>query len=72
MRFCPFAGCGAMISPVLFACRRHWSHLNPAQQRTIHAAYADYKAAKIDIDQLRAIQQTVLDAVQGRRQPLHQ
>lgn len=68
MRACPFDGCGRPIPPTMFACGRHWRCLNPAQQRAIYAAYADYQADRIDIDELRQLQQEVLDQVQAAKE----
>jgi hypothetical protein len=65
MRACPFNDCGMPIADHIFACRRHWHGLNPQQKRIIHSAYADYLSDKIDVEELRAIQQRVLNAVQG-------
>ena len=64
MRTCPFDGCARAIPSTMFACGRHWRCLNRAQQRSIYAAYEDYMADRIGIDDLRDIQQRVLDEAQ--------
>ncbi len=67
MRKCPFNDCEKLIDPGLFACPRHWHSLTPAQKRDIWSAYDDYRADAIDVDQLQAAQQKVLDAAQAGR-----
>jgi hypothetical protein len=63
MRECPFAGCGKPIPPAMFACAKHWRCVPRDQQRVIYKAYDDYTADKIDVEELRRIQQGVLDQV---------
>ena len=67
MRVCPFDDCGEHIPEDNFACLRHWVQLAPRQQQTIRAAYADYLADNISINELRTVQQGILDVVQKRR-----
>lgn len=65
-RVCPFDGCGKRISSTLFACRAHWFSLNERQREDVWDAYDHYNASRIGIDELRAVQQRVLDEVQGK------
>ncbi len=64
-RRCPFAGCGKPIPAELFSCGPHWKMLNERQQRWIYKAYDDWKAARITGNELRRLQQAVLDEVSG-------
>lgn len=65
MRHCPFLGCKRSIATTVFACRRHWSHLNREQKGRIWEAYSQWQRGLIDGAELRAQQQRVLDEVQG-------
>ncbi len=65
MRACPFRDCKSTIADSVFACRRHWFQLTPRQKQTVQKAYDDYLRDEIGIEELRRIQQRVLDANQG-------
>lgn len=60
MRTCPFAGCEVTLPDHLFSCKTHWWHLSRPERAQIHAAYDDYLNDRIDMEQLRKIQQEVL------------
>lgn len=61
MRTCPFHGCKVVVHDSVFACKRHWFSLNATQRQTIYSAYDDYMTDKISMEELRRIQQSVLD-----------
>lgn len=61
MRECPFNGCTTMIPPDKFACGKHWFSLNHGQQRRVYQCYGDWAKGAISGDDLRRIQQAVLD-----------
>lgn len=65
-RVCPFDGCGKRISSTLFACRPHWFSLNGRQKADIWDAYNAWQEGTISAEELRAVQQRVLDEVQGK------
>lgn len=67
MRECPFHGCGEVIEPDKFACKKHWFSLSKEQQDEVHAAYREYCSDKIGMDELRKRQEAVLAAAQGEK-----
>ena len=60
MRKCPFHGCSRQLPYDYFACAAHWRTLGPADQGRIYDAYYKYRTDKIDLAELRRIQQEVL------------
>lgn len=66
MHYCPFNGCGQVVSDDRFCCRVHWFKLSNEQQDQIWRADRMYQAGGIGIQELRAEQQAVMDAVQPR------
>lgn len=65
-RQCPFDGCQLMVLPTQFACAKHWYSLSREQQAKLYMCYDDWNDGTIDGDELRRIQQTVLDEAQGK------
>lgn len=63
-RTCPFDGCGKQIADAMFSCYEHWFRLGKDQRAVVSTAYSDYLANKIGVEELRVIQQRVLDEVQ--------
>jgi hypothetical protein len=69
MRTCPFPGCGATIPDTLFACRPHWFSLAKVHQHQIWRAYESYQSGTMDVEELRAVQQFILDEHFGKVAP---
>jgi hypothetical protein len=61
MRTCPFPDCMVRIPDAMFGCRPHWFSLSKEHQQRIYRAYDAYKAQRIGLLELRALQQAVLD-----------
>lgn len=60
MRTCPFPDCYAELPDKLFACARHW-HSIPFRLRVrVQEAYEAYMESVINVEQLRAIQNSVM------------
>jgi hypothetical protein len=66
MRTCPAADCFVEIPDAIFMCRAHWFQVPYQMRGIIHKSFRDYTSGKITIEELRAIQQPVIDAVNAR------
>lgn len=66
MRECPFKDCGKRIPSSLFSCTRHWQLLRADQKARLYEAYHGWEFGTISGDELKAVQQQVLDEVEGR------
>jgi hypothetical protein len=60
-RVCPFNGCSARIDPHRFACLACWNSLSGHQKVIISDNFHRFLRGLITGEQLRVIQQTVLD-----------
>lgn len=60
---CSVPGCGRSIPLHMLMCRGHWRTVPSRIQVTVYAAWHRYKRGKIEIAELRAVQQQATDAV---------
>ncbi len=65
MRQCPFTGCNRQISRDKFACLTHWKNLSRLQQAKIWNAYGRYLNSEIGMEELAAIQRTIVDEAES-------
>lgn len=62
---CMVPSCGKMISTHLVMCGRHWFQVPVKTRNEVWAAWSQYRAGRIGLDALRAVQQKAADAVEG-------
>ena len=62
---CSFPNCTRATKR--FACYRHWFGLSRRHQVEVAKALRDFKAGKIDAQELQRIQQAVIEAHESRR-----
>ena len=65
MRVCPFPDCGVSIPDYLFCCKADWNRLSTSQQRRIYAVWNDYKRDRIGMEELRRVQQQVMESARS-------
>ncbi len=58
---CLFPNCGREIPAPLMACAQHWLRLLKQQRDRHEAAYEQFRAGWIGLDDLRAIQRQIMD-----------
>ncbi len=68
MRKCPFDDCAASVAPDRFACRRCWFRLSRDHRDMILNAWRNYRLRLIPLEEMKQIQQHVLDQAQGKEQ----
>ena len=69
MRRCPIDNCRETIPDSRFACYAHWKTLTKQQQNVIYESYNAYLAKQMDIEELRSIQNGILEEIKAGKQP---
>ena len=60
MRTCPFDGCCETLPSHIFACREHWFAMKADHRQAVRSAWWEFEDGKIDVAELRARQEKVL------------